>query len=81
MAPAPPNSRRKLRPGGADAAETSGAATAETPDVAAAEAAMTTAEAATTGIRCGGHERNREQYHRGNGDADLQPRPHASEVS
>jgi hypothetical protein len=57
------------------------AATAEAADVAAAKAAMTTAETATTGVRCEGHERNCEQQHRGSGDAGLQHRPHVSEFS
>src|SRR5262249_48914476 len=58
------------------------AASAEAADVAAAaKAAMTTAETATTGVRCEGHERNCEQQHRGSGDAGLQHRPHVSEFS
>src|SRR5262249_59001261 len=69
-------------PGGAEAAKTPKAPAAEAADVpTAAKAAMTTAEATTTGSRCEGHERNREQQHRGNGDAGLQQRPHASELS
>src|SRR5262249_56079869 len=47
----------------------------------AGEAARTTAETATTGVRCEGHERNCEQQHRGSGDAGLQHRPHVSEFS
>src|SRR5262249_12596744 len=55
---------------------------AEAADVAAAaKAAMPTAETATTGVRCEGHERNCEQQHRGSGDAGLQHRPHVSEFS
>jgi hypothetical protein len=57
------------------------AASAKAADVAAAKAAMTTAETATTGVRCEGHERNCEQQHRGSGDAGLQHRPHVSEFS
>src|SRR5262249_19588630 len=60
--------------GGPPAAEAAEVATA-------AKAAMTTAEATSTGSRCEGRERNREQQHRGNGDAGLQHRPHASELS
>jgi hypothetical protein len=58
------------------------AAAAKAADVAAAaKAAMTTAETATTGVHCEGHERNCEQQHRGSGDAGLQHRPHVSESS
>jgi len=58
------------------------AASAKAADVAAsAKAAMTTAETATTGVRCEGHKRDCEQQHRGSGDAGLQHRLHVSEFS
>jgi hypothetical protein len=48
---------------------------------ATAKAAMTTAEATTTGIRCEDHERNSDQQHRGNCHAGRQHRLQVPELS